>query len=84
MTASDERWNAKINSMDKIKNLRRPVVVEINGATVTLVTIGHMARALRRTTMRLKQWEECGVFPPAPYRLVKGQQRLYPIALFDH
>ena len=50
----------------------------VDGRHTALVTIGHCARALRRTPTRLKQWEQMGIFPPAPFRSTRNQQRLYP------
>lgn len=64
--------------MRKIKNHRRPIQITMNGKSVTFVTIGFCAAALGRTTTSLKRWEGMGLFPPAPYRLVRGQLRVYP------
>jgi hypothetical protein len=64
--------------MVKIRNFRHPIHCEINGKSVTFVTIGHCARIMGRTTACVKHWEAIGLFPPAAYRLAKGQLRLYP------
>src|SRR5665213_2144202 len=56
-----------------------PITAEINGKSVTFVTIGYCALALHRTTACLKLWERSGLFPSAEYRLSRSQIRLYPI-----
>ena len=61
-----------------IKNHRNEIQIEIDGRSISLVTVGYVAHVLRRTTTCLRQWEVAGLFPPAPYRLTKGQLRLYP------
>lgn len=66
--------------MEKIKNLQRPVETTIDGRPVALVTIGHCAVLLQRTTACLKHWERLGLFPPAPYRTSRSRRRLYPLA----
>lgn len=64
--------------MVKPRNLRHPISATIDGKSITLVSVGHIAAELGRTRTCLRQWEDAGTFPPAPYRLVKGQLRLYP------
>jgi hypothetical protein len=64
--------------MAKPKNLRRPIQSNINGKSVTLVTIGFCALALGRTTACLKNWETHGIFPPAAFRVARSRHRLYP------
>jgi hypothetical protein len=64
--------------MANSKNLRRPITTEVDGVRLTLVGIGHCARAVGRSSTRLKQWEQLGIFPPAPYRSLRDRRRLYP------
>jgi hypothetical protein len=61
-----------------IKNTRHPVVVEIDGESMTFLTISYCARALGRTTACIKNWERLGLLPP-PYRLTGNGFRLYPL-----
>ena len=87
MTASDGRGNAKITLVDKIKNLRRPVVAEINGHPVSLVTVGYAAHVLGRTSWTIKYWTKVGLFPRAPYVINPNDPRtrrhLYSEAFID-
>ena len=66
----------------RIPNLHRPIEMEIGGQTVTLLTVGHVAKALGRTTATIKWWEGIGLFPRAPLRLYPdlpaANRRLYP------
>jgi hypothetical protein len=62
-----------------VKNLRHPIQIEINGTSITLVTVGYCTTALGRTSACLKQWESIGLFPSAPYRLGPNRLRLYPL-----
>lgn len=64
--------------MQKVRNLRGVIETEIGGKSARLVTFGHVASALGRTTTCVRQWETVGTFPEAPFRLTKGQLRLYP------
>jgi len=68
----------------RIKHQRRPIRTEVNGTPVTLLTIGHCARALHRSTATIKSWERIGLFPPAPFwqrpnGTPAARRRLYPL-----
>lgn len=66
------------NVVQHIKDLRRPITIEINGKAMKFLTIGHVAAAVHRTTACIKLWERTGLFPVAPYRLTQNQMRIYP------
>lgn len=47
------------------KYLRSPISTEIEGGrTCTLLTIGHVALALHRTTWTVRHWQRIGLLPP--------------------
>ena len=64
--------------MRSTRGLRHPISALVNGQPTTLLTVGHVAAALGRTTTCLKEWERMGLFPPAPYRLRGSRARVYP------
>ena len=43
------------DAMDHVRNLRRPITARIGDQTVDLLTIGHLAHALGRTTWSVKR-----------------------------
>ena len=66
------------------KYLRSPIRTEIDGRACTLLTIGHVALALGRTTWTIRHWTRLGLFPEAPFDLYpdepRRRRRLFPEA----
>ncbi len=64
------------------KYLRSPIRTEIDGRTCILLTIGHVALALGRTTWTVRYWTRLGLLPEAPFDLHPDEprlrKRLYP------
>jgi hypothetical protein len=67
---------------DTTKYLRLPIRTEIGGRACTLLSIGHVAHALRRTTWTVRYWERIGLLPESPFVLnpdvPRTRRRLYP------
>lgn len=53
----------------KIKHLRHPMTVTVNGNSVTLLGVGYVASALGRTKWTVKNWTKLGLLKPAPFVL---------------
>jgi hypothetical protein len=66
------------------KYLRSPIRTEIEGRTCSLLTIGHVAIALGRTTWTIRYWIRLGLLPEAPFDLYpdepRRRRRLFPAA----
>lgn len=54
--SSEESWDAN------------PVTYIVGGEVREFFTIGHLARALGRSTVTIRSWENKGVFPRSGYR----------------
>ena len=52
--------------VQRIKNLRHPIHVEVNGNQCEMLSIGYLAHALGRSTWTAKEWTRIGLLPPAP------------------
>src|SRR5665213_163787 len=68
--------------VEHIRNLHKPVHANIDGHDYVLLTVGHVTRALGRSTWTVKYWERLRLFPKAPFRLHPDVpqccKRLYP------
>ena len=51
----------------------KPVVMLHRGAEREFFTIGHLAKALSRSTVTIRSWENKGVFPRSPLSTPKSQ-----------
>jgi hypothetical protein len=64
------------------KGLRHPIVRTINGHRCELLTVGHVAAALGRSSWTVRYWTRLGLLPEAPFDLNPGdahrRRRLYP------
>jgi hypothetical protein len=64
------------------KGLRHPIITTINGNRCELVTVGHLAAALGRSSWTVRYWTQLGLLPEAPFDLNPGdthrRRRLYP------
>ena len=73
--------------VEHVKCLRHPVQIVIDGEPVDLLTIGHVAHVLGRTSWTIKSWIRLGLFPAAPYVLNPNDSRtrrhLYPERFVD-
>lgn len=49
------------------KGLRRPIETTFHGQSVTLVTVGYLARAANRTTWTIHYWQRIGLLPKPPF-----------------
>lgn len=64
-----------------------PVLMEVQmgGKTrrVLMFPVAYLARALKRQTQIVRLWDERGVIPPTPYRVVRGtrEYRLYSLGM---
>ena len=69
--------------------LRRPITgtSDLGGQTVSLVTIGHVAAALRRTRWTVDYWITMGLLPKPPFVINPNddviKRRLYPAAFVE-
>ena len=75
-------WVRDHVEMSRIKNLRRPITATINGKSITLLTIGHVAHAVGRTTASVKYWERCGLFPLSQFWLSPDDSPAQPLRLY--
>jgi hypothetical protein len=68
--------------IERIKNLRRPITAAINGHSVELLTIGHLAHAVDRSTWTVKHWQRLGLLPRPPVilnpKVPSARRGLYP------
>jgi hypothetical protein len=75
-TADHDRMDSNV------KYLRSPIKTEIAGRPCTLLTIGHLAQALGRTTWTVRHWTRIGLLPQAPFDMwpddPRRRRRLYP------
>ena len=66
------------------RGLRHPIATEIQGQQCTLLTIGHVALALGRTTWTVRYWTRLGLLPQAPFDVYpddpRRRRRLFPEA----
>ncbi len=73
--------------VEMVKGLRGPICTEIDGRQWTLLTVGYVAHALRRTVWTVKYWERIGLFPAAPFisngDVPSTRLRLYPRQFVD-
>ena len=64
------------------KFLRHPIAHEANGQRCTLLTIGHLAHALGRSTWTVRYWTRLGLLPEPVFHLSPGSPKahrtLYP------
>jgi hypothetical protein len=64
------------------KFLRHPIVHEINGQKCTLLTVGHLANCLGRSTWTIRHWTRVGLLPEPVFHLNPGnphaRRTLYP------
>jgi hypothetical protein len=74
-------------SMEKVRNLRKPVFAKVNGRSVALVQVGYVAHALGRTSWTIKSWTRLGLFPEPPIFLnpddPRLRRRLYPTGFVE-
>ena len=75
--------NGDHSNMDNsTKWLRSPIHTEVGGRPCTLLTIGHVAHALGRTTWTVRYWTRLGLLPEPAFHLNPGNPRarrtLYP------
>ena len=72
--------------MEKIRGLRR-ITTTINGEVVTLLTVGHLAHALGRTTWTTNFWMRVGLLPSGPFVInpdvICTYRRLWPESFVD-
>lgn len=68
--------------VDRIRWLHQPIEVVINGERCKMLTIGHLANAVGRTTWTVRYWTKCGLVPPTPFYWDPSENRarfrLYP------
>lgn len=73
--------------VDKIKSLHRPIEVVINGQRCEMLTIGHVAHAVGRTTWTVRYWTKIGLFPVTPFfwdpSETRARFRLYPLPFVE-
>ncbi len=64
------------------KGLRSPLLADVRGRQVQMLTVGHMALAINRSTWTVRYWERAGLLPVPPFALHQydAQRRrwLYP------
>lgn len=64
------------------KGLRHPIITTIDGHRCELLTVGHVAAALGRSSWTVRYWTRLGLLPEAPFDLNYGdahrRRRLYP------
>ena len=69
------------------KGLRHPILATVNGHRCELLTIGHLAAALGRSSWTVRYWTRLGLLPEAPFDLHPGEphrrRRLYPRLFVD-
>ena len=79
--ARDEDWDA------------HPIVKEINNNSVELFTVGALAKALNRSFILVRYWNNEGFLPDAPYRMpskkdkygtMRKGNRLYSRAMVEY
>ena len=67
--------------VDRFKGLHKPIKMDIEGS-VTLLTIGYVARVLGRSTWTIKHWTKIGLLPEAAFIAnpndTRTRRRLYP------
>ena len=65
-----------------MKGLRRPIKTNLNGQPVTFLTVGHLARAVHRTTWSVRHWQRLGLLPRPPFAIHRDDDQrrrwLYP------
>jgi hypothetical protein len=71
----------------------QPLVKEINGKSVELFTVGAIAKALNRSFILVRYWNNEGFLPDAPYRMpskkdkygtMRKGNRLYSRAMVEY
>lgn len=68
---------------DHVKHLRHPIHAELAGEPwCDLMTVGHVAVALRRSTWTIRNWQKLGLLPPTPFfihaEIPNLRRRLFP------
>ncbi len=83
----DYSWASRSSDdwgMRSTRGLRHPITISIKGKPVKLVTVGHLAAALRRTNWTIDNWIRIGLLPEPPFLLrpevPRMRRRLYPEA----
>lgn len=80
---SYEGQNKEMVAKDPVEDLYlgKPKTFLLNGQPVELYPLGALARALNRSTVTVRKWEQEGILPTSPYIMPshdpRGQRRLY-------
>lgn len=69
------------------RGLRHPIVAIINGHRCELLTVGHLAACVGRSSWTVRHWTRLNLLPEAPFDLNPGdasrRRRLYPRPFVD-
>ena len=71
-----------LSVVSKIKGHRHPIITQIKGQEVTLLTVAYVAKAIGRSKWSVKHWQRLGLLPEPPFVLhpdvQEARRYLYP------